>query len=454
MNNTITINTLDFRSKLWEPVYQASEDAIYNNKPSSWDLGGGAGSGKTQFVHRLIVTGLLKKAGSIAIVTLYESEHKERITKLFINRMIENFLPYNKRETRTGTVVISFGNNNEIYLLSAKGSSSMSVEEKFKTPITDLKNCLYIWFEEFTAVFRTMKTQKVYSSIMSRLKRQCYEGHVVLHTYNPPDNIADPIVDWSKQKSNCTNRLISVIYKLPPKFQDKETIKLAEQVKAENVTLWRNVYMGEIVGRDGLAFVFNEDIWTDLAEEYVSFHYNTDEATANATAFSLHGITASGEVHFITNYYHSSKVDGIRHAPSYYAKKFKEFEKELDVPITTITTDGIYFTEELKAIGYENVKSIHKIKDRPLSYAILNDLILTGRYRIVNRPENMLMYNQLVNATLKSTTKNGKKKFMVDKSFESSTDDQTKHFHLGDLALYLCLRLQKQLMMGKGNDGK
>lgn len=445
--SNITINTLDFRSKMWEPLYQATMEAIYNETSSSWNLGGGAASGKTQIAHRLIITGLIIASSHynkpfLSLVYLYESEQKERITKLFMERLEEWNIPFAKKENRQGTVVIRFTNNNEIHIFSAKGSSNSSVEEKFKTPITDKKNILFIWMEEFTAIYNTMKSQKVYSSAMARLKRQCAKGHVIMHTYNPPDNTADPIIAWARKKSNVDRTLLTNIYDLPPKFQDEETLALAQELKNEDEMLWRNVYLGENVGSSGLAYPNFKKyaVIDELTSDINKLSVWIDNGTLHATVFQLHGETLDGKSILLDTKYHSGRISGMKSSAT-YVKDFKEWALSHKLNYNTyIVADDRDFTLLLQEAGFKNAKWISDeiTKDVYRSYKVTKLAIDKGIFKVLNTPNNNIVIQQFENLT--TTTKKYSDKYkVIPKKTESNDTPEERTMHGVDPCHYKML---------------
>lgn len=457
-----TISTDEFRCKVYEPVWKQIYKS-YTGTPDYNEIAifGGGAAGKSEFIARAEEFTLPENPGDEALVVTYSPAHSANTMKRITRLLDAHRMAYGKRRTENG-MELTFGNSNVIHFISAKAGSFEETQEKLKTFVTNKPNALkYIWFEEFTATMHLFKDFATFMYSASRVFREMRDDSLVFYLWNPPKNIRHPIYDFLDNFTGL--EVFSTMYDLPKKWQSPVDLRVAEQLKKTNPTAYRLTYLGERVGSDGLAYVIDSGIYTELADDYVHFHYLTDEGTANATTFMLIGVTAFGEVHCISSYYHSSKADGQRYSPSEYAKKFKEFEQRHGVAIETLTTDGIYFAAELGVHGYPQADSIHRHKNRPLSYQLSSDLIANHNFKIVRHedtPEyeeinraNNLLYQQLENAQLDETMDSkGTRVYRVDKRPESTSDNQAEHLHLVDLLLYFCTRHQKNVIGGIWRD--
>lgn len=461
--NKQTVSTDEFRCLAYEPIFQQIYKSYtgqrHYNEIAAY--GGGAG-GKSEHVAREIEFWQPENAGDEALVLTYSPSHSANTLIRFTRVLDQHGMTYNVKGTDAGKI-LSYGNNNHIHFISVKAASFEETQEKLKTFVTiKPKSLKFVWFEEFTAIMHLFKSYETFIFSASRIFREMRDDSIVFYLWNPPKNSKHPIYDFLKNFGGL--EVFTTIYDLPVKWQSKQDIRIADGLKKSNPTAYRLTYLGEAVGSDGLAYVIDESIFTPLANDYMHFHYLTDEGTANATTFMLIGVTAFGEVHCISSYYHSSKEDGVRKSPSEYAKEFQAFEQMHGVSPESITTDGIYFAAELGVHGYPEAQSIHRIKNRPLSYQLSYDLMAAGNFKIVvhedeygeysgiNRANNLL-YRQLENAQLEETMDSkGKRVYRVDKTPESKSDNQAEHLHLVDLLLYFCTRHQKNIIGGSWKD--
>lgn len=457
--NEIVISAAEFRCKAYEPIFQN----IYNSYTGGEHYNeiatyGGGASGKSEHITREVEYWLPEFDNDEAVVVTYSPMHANNTMKRMTRVLDSHGITY-KVVNKLSHSELHFANGNIVQLISAKAGSWEETQEKLKTFVTNTPNSLkFIFFEEFTAIMHLFKTYNTFINTTSRLFREMRPDSIIFYAWNPPRNRRHPIYDFLKYFDGL--KVFTTMYDLPPKWQSAYDLKVAEHLRKTNPTAYRLTYLGEDVGEDGLAFIVDKGMLTELADHYTSYHYLTDEGTANASTFMLLGTTIDGQVHCISSYYHTSKVDGVRKAPSEYAKDFEDFESMHGIVFDTITTDGIYFAEQLRVQGYPTAESIHKYKDRAKSYKLLKDLNDEHNLKIVIHEDedgsmaeinksNMLLYEQLENALIEeSTGSQGQRIEKVSKAAESSSEDQSQHFHLGDLLLYFCTRQQKNVIGG------
>lgn len=440
-NNEVESSTNFFRCKIYEDFFQ---DILNSYKKKSknltkYILKGGAGSGKSINVASNIVFWLPEKENDEALIYVYSTSHKSKLTELFENILFQHGYYPKVRKKEDGTTVIYFANNNKIRLISISTSSIEELKEKIKVNTSIEPRAKFIWFEEFTASLLKMKNIETYYDIESRILRSSKLDSFLIYTYNPPINKKHIVYNFEKEEN--INTIFSTIYDLPKKWQDKNTLEVARKLKDSNKNSYQHIYLGMQVGIEGLAF--NVDgIWEEPheKEEYIRFWIQTDEGTVNATTFALYGMLKNGVIHLIDLFYHSSKEDGIFYSPSQYAQKFKNWYKENDIN-AEIVTDGIAFAIELENVGFE-AQSIGSLKDRVLSYVLANKLVSEDKFKIIKHDNNMMFYVQMENAEVEY---NKEDKPIVSKKKES-TNDNLLHSHALDTFLYLCLRIQGLIM--------
>lgn len=433
-------NTELFRCKIYEPSFKLIYNSYINKKNNEIIYYGGSSSGKSINIINNIIFFLPEFYKDEALIIVYSTLHKKNTCDL-IKSILENHgYNYKVNSDISGDISIKFANHNKINIKSVETSNIASLEEKFKTGDGIKSNIKFLWFEEFTAILNSFRKIETFESAKSRIKRLLKKDYITFYSFNPPQK--NHII-WKYIENFNGLKIFSTIYDLPEKWQDENSLEHADELKKNNNKLFRGLYLGEKTLNGNLAFDINEEIWIkniDLSD-YQKFFIQTDEATLNATTFSLIGLTFSGDIHFLTNYYHSSKIDGIKKSPSKYASDFKNWYDNLGVEVKEIVTDGLAFSEELKTLGF-NSKSIGKFKDRNLSYVLLNKLILEKSFKIFDRKENLILYKQLKNAEIEYNKYNNP---ILSKKKEN-TNDNEYHLHSVDTVLYTCLILQKEIL--------
>lgn len=443
-NHLSKFSTEDFRCLQYEPVFKSVYNSYIYNKGETWDILGGGGSGKTIFISSLIIFFLPEIKSEKALVVIDDTTQKDKMITLFTTKLMEKGFDFSMSSSGDKTVTINFGNDNQIIIMTTKTGSKVGVEEKFKGYIVADKSIRFIWFEEFTASYTTMKNLKVYLSIMSRLKRLAVDGHSVFHTYNPPDNIGEPINEWSKTMNY--KKLVTTIYKQPKKWQDPETLQLFEVMKKENFNEWQNLALGMIVGTKGLAYPgIKNCIIEEQAEYYLYYKIGIDNGTDHATCFELHGISNVGTIDLLDTWYHSGRNQGYKDSIE-YAQDFEEQFVKWKIPKDTlILVDSKDFALILYNRGYNANYVANMIKkNNAEALDITRTAMNKGIFRILNTPNNFIAIQQFSN--LKTTKKNynGVYKTIAHKTEDDNTPEQFT-MHAVDPSHYVLIQSQEEL---------
>lgn len=445
-------NTDFFRCKVYEPVFKSlkeSYESAYigeSHNVKEYVYSGGSASGKSMNVINNMIFWLPETPGDRALIIIYSNLHKIQSKLLIVSILKKHgYLPAVKNIS-TGDININFGNDNGFDLRSVETGSIEQLSEKFKTGDGETKPYKFLWFEEFTAILNSFRSLENFYNAKSKLFRLLNNNNHVFYTYNPPANKSHIVYDWLGNFQGL--KLHTTIYDLPKKWQDKNTITDAEELKRRNITSFRHIYMGEQVSSEGLAFDINGDIFINEINEneYIDFFYQTDEGNKNATVFILFGLTNKHHVHLLKTFYHSSKIDGNNYSLSDYANHFDKFYEKNGVNTENVATDSLFFAAELRNHGYNKCFSIGKKKNRPLSYRLLSEFILNKKFKIYNDESNIVAFEQLLNAK-KEYNRLGEA--MVSKKGESF-ENQKYHTHTVDTCLYLFLRLQNRIFKKGG----
>lgn len=408
---------------------------------------GGRASGKSMFSVHCLVFFLPEHHKDEAIIITYSNRHKinsaEMVEDILCTHGYNNF---KKSNISDGDIIYHFGNANKIRLISLETNMLVNLLDKCKNVKAGYLK--FVVYEELTATLSIFRGDiyKFYNAVSS-FNRYMDSRSITIYNYNPPKHKAHIIYDWIRDNKAVMLNITTTIYDLPVKWQSKMDLKEAERLKEVNFMEYEHQYLGKGGSSNGLAFNIDKDIWTLKSASYQQYYIQTDEATRNATTFSLFGITSIGEIHYITNYYHSSKEDGVMKSFNNYADEFKKWYEDtglvgIDIPIVT---DSLQFAVQLREKGFKKAQHIGKIKNRELSYSLASQLIIEKQFKIVDSPENIMMYDQLSNAEIEYN-KNGKA--MVSKKLESGSDNKY-HFHAGDTLLYLCLRIRPLILRGR-----
>lgn len=425
------------------PVYKPVVEAILNNTKSHIILKGGRGSAKGDTIYTLVGIVLSQEPMDAFVFVPQQSGMRNKViaqvsdvlNRVGIQHKVSGSI--NQIQLTNGSLIIFGG------LDASKKSVNLDISKGYAS--TKKHGFRFLIFDELGATEDYTRINNIINGFV-RGKNKYLQ---IIEISNPPANKTHPIFKRYSDMANNNEAIVlhTTVYDLPIKWVNERQLEYIKEMKKTNKREYLHSMLGQAVGVDGLAFEFNDhDMWVDLLppEEYVDFQVFTDEAVVNATSFCLYGITTKGEIHLIDTWYHSSKDDGIRYAPSECAKFFDLWIKELGITPTLIVTDGLPFTMELKKYSY-NAKSIGNLKDRALSYYIANKLVMENSFHIVKRNSNNIFFNQMSNASL---CYNSNDRPMIDKSKESGNDNNY-HTHALDTFLYFCLANQKVLLKGE-----
>lgn len=438
--------TSSFNCKAYESVYnnikRSYQGKDYDDRIT---LKGGGASGKSENVANNIAFWLPEDEGDEALVVLYSILHRNNTLKRFRRIFTKNNIKYSDTTSGDGTVTLKYGNNNIIRIISVKTNTIEDTEEKLKTMLATSEGSLkFIWFEEFTAILHTFKTLERFDYSATRLLRELKKGSVVFYTFNPPKNHRDIVYGFLRHFTGLT--LHTTIYDLPKKWQSKEDLKEAEKLKETNYQSYASTYLGETVGTEGLAYNTN-DILIDEPHQYSAVCVFTDNGIVDATSYLMFGIHGTG-IDLIDTSYHSGRRDG-QLPTSELLPMFNGFISEIKkVPYFSnmvnknilIVSDEKNFTLELKSKGYKNTKYISEIttKNRALYYSNTKNMIDKGIFKILNTPNNQIVYEQLSNAEKTETSIRGIPKTVVAK-VDNRIADENFQLHGIDPIHYMSL---------------
>lgn len=217
---------------------------------------------------------------------------------------------------------------------------------------------------------------------------------------------------------------------------------------------YMHAFEGIPVGLDDTAYpVSEEDILLPIDEFDLkscdSFYAMADNGSMDATVFCLYGVNSStGTVTLINMYYHSGRETSQRKAFSIYAKEFKEFVHGVDVPeyirdrIEGQWCDSIVFTDECDLLGLE-VPHLSG-KKRGLQYETSREVVLSGRFKVLDHDNNRLFVQQMMNANVEMVTEEGRQRQAIAK-VDNRRVKEHRQIHALDTFTYLCVKIGNKL---------
>lgn len=289
---------------------------------------GGRGSTKTSMISLKIVFNCLNEFNCSAVVLrkhqnqLRKSVYKE-IKRACKRLGLADGIDY---IATTSPMEIRFkSNNNTIYF--AGGDDFETV----KGTIDEDKLIKIVWFEELTG----WDNSEDIDQIVATFTRGNNDWFMALYSYNPPKNKFAWINKWCESMKLRNECLVSETdYRtVPEKWLGKMFIDEAEQMKKRDKKRFRWIYLGEVIGMEGL--IYNPQMFEyvdkDFIEQnklrilYLDFSVDGGHQTS-ATTCGCFGFATDGYWYLLDIYYYSPHEKSRKRAPSELSKDIFNFE--------------------------------------------------------------------------------------------------------------------------------
>ena len=234
------------RIKLWSANFNALSQDIDREGHAEYWLKGGRGSGKSTFIARKILLGMLAHPNASAIVyrkvaaTLRQSVYEELVKAVDALGLrpwcLFRLSPLEIRFKPTGQRILFRGADDP------GKSKSITLSKGYFG---------YVWFEE-ASEFAGMDDIRTIRA--SALRGRTEQRPVTFLSYNPPVSASNWINAEALKPAD--GRLIhhSSYLELPREWIGENFIAQAEELRASNNRAWRHMYLGEATGTGGNVF--------------------------------------------------------------------------------------------------------------------------------------------------------------------------------------------------------
>ena len=299
----------------------------FNSKVTHQIDKGGRGSTKTSKNSIKINYHCLNEEKCSAVIirryqnTLRNSVYKE-IKRGLARFKLEDGLDYKAFKS---PLEIHFNNKNNIYF--AGGDDY----EKIKGMIDEKNPVKMLWFEELTEFDGPDEVDQ----IIATFTRGNDDWFIVLYSFNPPKNKFHWVNQWVEQMEMRKDCIVtqSDYRTVSQKWLGKIFIEQAEQMKQNDEKRYRWIYLGEVIGLEGL--IYNPDLIEYVDENYIEennikilyidFSIDSGHQTS-ATAVGCYGLGNDGCWYLLDTYYYSPHEKTIKKAPSELSKDVFDFE--------------------------------------------------------------------------------------------------------------------------------
>ena len=415
---------------------------IFNNLKVHNVIYGGRGSTKTSMIALNIVFNCISDDDCSAVIlrryqnllrnSVYK-EIKKACKRLGLVEKVD-YCAY------VSPMQIVFANGNTIYFASGDDY------EAVKGMTDENKSIKKVWFEELTG----WDDADEIDQIIATFTRGNSTYFNAFYSYNPPKNRFHWVNLWKESKLLRDDYLFSESdYRTVPKnWLGPIFIEEAERLKKYDEKRYRWIYLGEVIGIEGL--IYNPDLF--IIEEpnyieknklrilYVDFAIDCGHQTS-ATSCGAYGYATDGRWYRLDTYYYSPHEKTRKKAPSELAQDLFDFRnyicKKYNTIVDTETIDsaeGALRNQYFAMFGIK-LTPVNKGKDKEELIEYSQDFLDTGKYVILNTPNNWIHIKEMKNYMwVKDSVEKGKP--VPDKEEKELTGETYYNTHTNDYSYY------------------
>lgn len=415
---------------------------IFNNLKIHNVIYGGRGSTKTSMIALNIVFNCISDDDCSAVVLrryqnlLRNSVYKEIKKACKRLGLVEksDYFAY------ISPMQIVFSNGNTIYFASGDDY------EAVKGMTDENKSIKKVWFEELTG----WDDADEIDQIIATFTRGNNTYFNAFYSYNPPKNRFHWVNLWKESKLQRDDYLFSESdYRtVPNEWLGPIFIGEAERLKKYDEKRYRWIYLGEVIGIEGL--IYNPDLFIlekpNYIEEnklrilYVDFAIDCGHQTS-ATSCGAYGYATDGRWYRLDTYYYSPHEKSRKKAPSELAQDIFDFRnyicKKYNTIVDTETIDsaeGALRNQYFAMFGIK-LTPVNKGKDKEELIEYSQDFLDTGKYVILDTPNNWIHIKEMKNYMwMKDSVEKGKP--VPDKEEKELTGETYYNTHTNDYSYY------------------
>lgn len=335
---------------------------------------------------------------------------------------------------------IVFGNGNTIYF--AGGDDY----EAIKGMIDETKPIKLVWFEELTGWDNADEIDQIIATFTRGSKAYFH----AFYSYNPPKNRFHWVNLWKEEKEKRDDYLFneSDYRTVPKEWLGDIFIDEAERLKKYDEKRYRWIYLGEVIGIEGL--IYNPDLFiiekANYLEEnklrilYIDFAIDSGHQTS-ATTCGAYGYATDGRWYLLDTYYYSPHEKARKKAPSELSQDLFNFRTHIcqkykaPVDVETIdSAEGALRNQYFAMFGIR-LHPVDKGKTKEDLIEYSQDFLDTGKYVILDTPNNWIHIKELRNYMWKKDSVE-KGKPMPDKEEKELGNETYYNTYTNDYSYY------------------
>lgn len=355
---------------------------------------GGRGSTKTSKDALKILYHLLKEGDCAAICirryknTLRDSVYKE--IKRAAGRLgLQEGIDY---IANVSPLQMNLSNGTKVYFAGADDY------EKIKGMIDEKLPIKLVWFEELTE----FDNPEDIDNIVATFTRGNNGWFSVLYSYNPPKNKFDWVNQWAEEKRQEGYQVTESDYRtVPVEWLGDIFIKEAERLKTFDEKRYRWIYLGEVIGMEGLIYNYDhinhitekEIVEQNLQVRYLDFSIDGGHQTS-ATTCGCFGYLSDGRWALLDLYYYSPNEKPVKKAPSELAKGIHDFMMKMCKKwnahpdrMTIDSAEGAIRNQFFKDYG-ERLYPVNKGSNKQELIDYSQDFLAKGKFYVLDSKNN------------------------------------------------------------------
>ena len=415
---------------------------IFNNLKVHNVIYGGRGSTKTSMIALNIVFSCITDNNcACVILRRYQNLLRNSVYKE-IKRACRRLGLIEKVDYKANVspMQITFNNGNTIYFAGGDDYEAVKGTIDEKSPIKK------VWFEELTG----WDSADEIDQIIATFTRGNNDYFNAFYSYNPPKNRYHWVNLWKESKKLRDDYLFSESdYRtVPQDWLGPIFIGEAERLKKYDEKRYRWIYLGEVIGIEGL--IYNPDLFiiedADYIEKnnlrilYVDFSIDCGHQTS-ATSCMAFGYASDGRWYLLDMYYYSPHEKSRKKAPSELAEDIFNFRTHICKKYKTIvdtetidSAEGALRNQYFAMYGI-NLHPVNKGKDKEELIEYSQDFVDLGKYVILNTSNNWIHIKELKNYMWKKDSVE-KGKPDPDKTEKELTGETYYNTHTNDYSYY------------------
>ena len=233
------------KRKLWSDSYNALSRDIDREAHGEYWLRGGRGSGKSGFIARKLVQGMLRHRQASALVVRKVARTLRQSVYAELTRVIREMGLGRCCRFRLSPLEIDFNTGQRILFAGSDDP------DKLKSIALERGYFGYLWFEELSEFDGMEDIETIRASVF---RGQGGQRRLTFCSYNPPASAGS----WVNREALTpkANRLVhhSTYLDLPREWIGESFIAEAEALKARNPRAYRHMYLGEVTGTGAQVF--------------------------------------------------------------------------------------------------------------------------------------------------------------------------------------------------------